>query len=261
MAIDDYELTDDAFLGGALQILQPKRGYRAGLDAVLAAAAIPCGRSTETLSILDAGAGVGVLGLCAARRIPHAQVTLVEIDPDLAALARQNVKRNELAGRVSVVTADIAKGGALFDPIRGQAELKPGTFQHVVSNPPFGIDGDGTSSPKALKARAHAMPRESLDAWVRFMTAACANGGMLTLIHRAEALPDLLAALDTRVGALEILPVHAREDDPAHRILIRGIKGSRAPLRLRPARVLHTSGHAFRPEIEAILRTGAPLTF
>lgn len=261
MAFDDPDLTDDAFLGGVLQILQPKRGYRAGLDAVLAAAAIPCGHSDETLGILDAGAGAGVLGLCAAHRIPNAEVTLVEINPDLAALSRHNAVRNGLAERITVINADITRGGALFDPLRGLSGLKSGSFTHVVSNPPYGIDSDGTNSPETLKARAHAMPRESLDAWIRFMTAACANGGMLTLIHRTEALPDLLVALDTRFGALEILPIHARDGGPANRILVRGIKGSRAPLRLLPGRVLHTSGQSYRPEIDAVLRQGAPLVF
>lgn len=261
MPIDTADLTEDAFLGGKLHVLQPRRGYRAGLDAVLAAAAVPSPADNAPVNILDAGAGAGVLGLCVARRMPSARVTLVEIDPRLAELARANVVRNGLEQRVRVVEEDIAGGGSAFDAARGSGELAPGTFNHVVTNPPYGFDGEGSSSPDIAKARAHAMPKATLDAWIRFMTAACTSNGTITVIHRTEALPDLLAALDTRFGAIEILPLHAREGDPARRIILRGIKGSRAPLRLQQGRVLHTEGQEFRPEIDAILRTGAPLVF
>lgn len=255
--IDD--VTDDAFLGGALRVAQPARGYRAGMDAVLAAAAVQVDASVKTIDVLDVGAGVGVLGLCLARRCPQANVTLVEIDPAIAELARQNIIRNDLQSRMRVVVADVMSGGAALDPQRGTRELAPGTFQHVVSNPPYAFDGEGTSSPDTRKARAHAMPQTGLDAWIRFMTAACASDGTITLIHRTEALPGLLSALDSRFGAIEILPLHARSGEPARRVIVRGSKGSRAPLRLLSGRIMHTQGQEFHPDIEAVLRMGAPL--
>ena len=70
---------DDAFLGGALRILQPQEGYRAGLDAVLLAAAAPV-RASRKDRVLDVGAGVGVVGLAVAQRMHRAHVTLVERD-------------------------------------------------------------------------------------------------------------------------------------------------------------------------------------
>ena len=88
-------LTDDAFLGGGLRILQPEAGYRAGIDAVLLAAAAPVGASRKEL-VLDVGAGVGVVGLAVAHRAANAHVTLIEREPLLADLARQNIFRNNL---------------------------------------------------------------------------------------------------------------------------------------------------------------------
>lgn len=253
------DVTDDAFLGGALRITQPARGYRAGMDAVLVAAAIPIDAGSEAIEVLDAGAGVGVLGLCLARRCSRANVALVEIDPSLASLACENITRNGLQSQMRVIVADVMSGGAAFDPRQGARELAPGAFQHVASNPPYAFDGEGTASPDPRKARAHAMPQAGLDAWIRFMTAACANDGTITLIHRTEALPGLLSALDSRFGAIEILPLHARSGEPARRVIVRGIKGSRAPLRLLAGRTIHTHGQEFHPDIDAVLRDGAPL--
>jgi tRNA1(Val) A37 N6-methylase TrmN6 len=74
-------------------------------------------------------------------------------------------------------------------------------------------------------------------------------------IHTAEALPALLAAMQARFGAITVLPLIPREGEAAHRILVRGIKGSRAPLTLLASRALHTpGGRQFRPEFDAIFR-------
>ena len=91
-------VTRDAFLGGAIYVLQPKAGYRAGLDAVLLAAACPVGPGFSSgvggESVLDCGAGVGTAALCIAARVPSARLTLVEREPELVALARDNISAN-----------------------------------------------------------------------------------------------------------------------------------------------------------------------
>ncbi len=253
MSIAEPDLTDDAFLGDALRILQPRDAYRAGLDAVLLASAIPAGDGL--CQVLDAGAGVGVVGLCVARRCTDAQVTLVEIAPELAALARRNIERNQLVARVTVVEADVGAGGAGFNG-NGLASC---SFDHVAANPPYYVDKHSSSSPSPLKARAHGMGEGALDAWLRFLATAVKPGGTATVVHRAAALPELIAVLTPRFGALKMLPIHPRQGAPANRIIVQGIKGSRAPLTILPGLILHGEGQGFRPEIDAILRHRAPL--
>ena len=246
--------TDDAFLGGALQILQPQNGYRAGLDAVLLAAAAPVVSGTSA-RILDIGAGVGVVGLAVARRIADAHVTLIERDPQLAALAQANIARNQLADRVRLVQADVSQ------PLSAHAELGAltETFDCVLANPPYHAHGRGTAARDASKANANAMTEGDLDRWARFMAAMTCPDGHAVVIHKAEALPELLAVLAGRFGDLVLLPIHPRPGSPASRVLMCGVKGSRAPLQIRPALVLHDAAGAFTPEMEAILRRGAAL--
>jgi tRNA1(Val) A37 N6-methylase TrmN6 len=252
-------LTDDAFLGGGLRILQPAQGYRAGLDAVLLAAA--CGAKTgEGARVLDAGAGVGVAGLCIARRITDALVTLVEREPVLVEVARQNAARNDLKERVRILELDIAEGGAAINRAReADAGVDAGAFTHVIANPPYFAEGRGTRPPADLKAAAHQMAEGTLDQWCRFLATAAANDGLVTVIHRAEALGALLDGLSRRFGALRVLPLHSRVGTAAHRIIVQGRKGSRAPLSLHQGLVLHGDGNAFVPAIDAVLRDGAAL--
>jgi tRNA1(Val) A37 N6-methylase TrmN6 len=244
--------TENLFLGGALRIRQPRTGYRAGMDAVLLAALLD---SSASGPVLDAGAGVGVVGLCVAARCPKTTVTLLERQPRLIALARRNVELNGLGGRARVVEADVLRATeALRD-----AGIKPETFATVLANPPYHDDGRGTTAGTPLKAASHQMPEDDLDAWVRFMSRMAAPSGRAAMIHKAEALPRVLAAYARRFGNVRVLPIHARAGEPAIRVIVEGIKGSRAPLSIRPGLILHGPDQIFLPEVDAVFRNGAPL--
>jgi tRNA1(Val) A37 N6-methylase TrmN6 len=244
--------SDDAFLGGRLRFLQPGTGYRAGIDGVLLAATVEASPGEH---VLDVGSGVGVVGLCVAQRLPDVRITMVERDTGLAALARRNVERNGFAGRARIIEADVLKPLGESPELAAVAE----SFDHVLANPPYHVEGHGTAAGDPVKAGANAMPAGALDRWLRFMAAMARPGGQVTLIHRAEALPELLPALAGRFGGAVLLPLHPREGQPALRVIVRAVKGSRAPLELRPGLVLHSADGSFRPPIAAMLRDGAGL--
>lgn len=246
--------SEDVFLGDALTVRQPRNGYRAGTDAVLLAAWIGP-ESAGKGPILDVGSGVGVVGLCAAARCPDAKVLLVEREPDLAVLARHNIKRNGLEMRVSVVEADIARSSdALL-----HSGIASETFPIVLANPPYHQEGRSTAAPSPLKAASHQMAQDALDTWGRFMCRMAAPGGRVAMIHKAEALPQILSVFEGRFGGINVLPIYPRADASAIRVIVSGIKGSRAPIAIKPALVLHGPEQAFLPEIEAVFRHGAAL--
>lgn len=252
MASGEFELTEDAFLGGAVMALQPGKGYRAGMDAVLLAAAAPVAVGCR---ILDIGAGVGVVGLCIAARVADARIVLLERQPVLADLARRNAGRNGLDARVAVVQGDVAGNAAALT----EKGVAPDSFDLAVANPPYGVEGRGRAPVDASKAAAHAMPIDSLEDWARLMARVVRPGGSAVVIHRAEALPELLGVLASRFGGIRICPVHAKAGAPAIRVLVIGTKGSRAPLSLLAPLVLHGPDGRFRPEVEAALRAPAAL--
>jgi FkbM family methyltransferase len=246
--------TDDAFLGGSLRILQPKDGYRAGIDAVLLAAAAPV-KVKRKERVLDVGAGVGVVGLAVARRAPRATVTLVEREATLADLARSNVERNGLQERAHVLEADVSRRLDDLPALKAEAE----SFDHVLANPPYNPEGAGTVSVEALKAAANVMPGGTLARWARFLAAMARPGGSATMIHRADAVAEVLSVFAGRFGGLLVFPLYPRHGASASRVLVQGIKGSNAPIELRPGLVLHGAGNRFEPEVEAILRHGGGL--
>ncbi|WP_091944192.1 tRNA1(Val) (adenine(37)-N6)-methyltransferase [Methylorubrum salsuginis] len=237
----------DRFFGGRLTLHQPPRGaHRAGTDAVLLARWI-APEPGETVA--DLGAATGAVGLTVAHLVPECRAVLVERDPALAALARENVVANSLDGRVSVIEADLLASGAA----RRAAGLVPDSADLVLTNPPFFAGPGHRPSPDAGRAAAHAFAAEDgLEAWMRACADLARPGGRIGLIHRADALPACLDALKGRFGDCAVRPVHARADRPAIRVLIAGRKGSRAPFRLLPPLVLQEADGRFTPEAAAL---------
>jgi FkbM family methyltransferase len=238
------------FLGGRLYLRQAPRGHRAGTDAVLLAAAAP--REAVGLA-LDVGAGVGAVGLVAALFSPRSRVGLVEIDPQACELARENIAANGLGDRVVVHEGDVSSAAS-----RRAAGLAEEQADLVLTNPPFYEATRVRASPDEKKARAH-VAKSSLEDWVRACLALLRPGGTFVMIHRADALSECLEAVSGRLGGVAILPVAPREGEAARRILLRGVKGSKAPLALLAPLVLHEADDRFTPLAEAIHRGEAGL--
>ncbi len=177
-------------------------------------------------------------------------MTGVEIEPELASLANENALRNGLADRVQVVCADLT---ALHAALEAHG-LARESFDIIVSNPPYLEAAASRASPFPLQARASTMPEEGLDRWARCFATLARADAMLTLIHRADQLKAILDALDGRFGGLQIWPLHPRTGEAAHRLLIRGHKGSRAPMKILPGLVLHRAAGTFAPEVERVMR-------
>lgn len=242
----------DFWLGSRLRLIQPPRGaHRVGTDAALLAGLL---RAAEGETLCDVGAGTGAVGLAAALYAPGCRVVLVERDNGLAGMARANAEANGLSDRVETIVADVLAGGTE----RRAAGLSPGLADIVLTNPPFFEGHRHRASPVAGKAEAHGLREGGLDAWLRACADLSKPGGRLGLIHRVDALPACLEALRGRFGAVCVRPVHPRADEPAIRVLVSAVKGSRGPFRLLAPLVLHDEDGRFTPEAEAFHRGDLP---
>ena len=238
--------TADHLLNGAVRLAQAARGYRAGLDAALLAAACDAKAGQR---VLDVGCGAGGALLAAAYRRPLAQFTGVERDEDALSLARANIIDNGMR-HVSVVAGDVGAGFAA---------LGLAAFDSVICNPPFFDDPDALRGPAAEKQDAW-MAQDGLPVWIAFLTKAAREGGAVTLIHRADRLGDILLGFGSKIGSVQVMPIHPFADAPAKRVLVRGVKTGRAPMLLLPPLVLHErGGPKHMPRVEAILRGEAAI--
>jgi tRNA1(Val) A37 N6-methylase TrmN6 len=238
------ELTEDAFLGGTLRLRQPKSGHRAGHDAMLLAAATPARVGDR---VVDFGAGVGAAGLALATRISGIRITLIEIDDALAELARGNAALNRI--EANIIAMDLASSAEAF----AGAGLAPDGVDVVLMNPPFNDSKRHRSSPNRSRKIAHVADATTLESWVHAARRVLKSGGVLTLIWRADGLAEVLAALDCGFGSLAILPVHGNAAAPAIRVLIRAIKGGRAPTAIYPGLMLNDESGVPNKQVQEIL--------
>jgi len=233
-------VTDDALLDGRVVLRQPQKGFRAGLDSVLVAAAAVA--SEPTGRALEIGCGVGGALLTAAALHPGWRFVGVEREPFHAALARHNAQSNGVEDRVSIIEGD---------PLADAAFDLGDSFDAAFCNPPFNALG---RAPGAARAHAH-VSEYGVEAWVKAIANRLRGGAHFTLIHRAEALGAILAALEGRLGGARVIAVHPFADQPAHRVLVRATKGARAAMTLLPPLALHArDGAKHTPQAEAILR-------
>jgi tRNA1(Val) A37 N6-methylase TrmN6 len=216
-------------LGGQLRLRQPKRGHRAGHDAILLAAATPARAGHR---VVEFGAGVGTAGLALARRVSGLDLVLVEIEETLAGLARGNAAANDISAHV--LTFDVTAGAEAF----AAAGLGPDSADVVLMNPPFNDAERHRASPDPARQSAHVAASDTLERWTHAARRVLKSGGVLTLIWRADGLSEVLAALERGFGSLAILPVHPGPKGAAIRVIVTAVKGGRAPLALHPGLVL-----------------------
>lgn len=240
--------TLDAFHRGDFWLLQPKKGgHRAGMDAMMLAAAVP---SSFAGCLADFGAGAGAAGLAVASRCKSAHVLLVELTAEMAAFAQASLGHPDnahLDGRASLLVADVALSGKA----RAKAGLADGSFDFVIMNPPFNPPHH-RPTPDALKRQAHVMEDGLFEGWIRSAAAVVRPRGGFAIIARPEQLAPILAAMDGRFGKAEIVPVHPRADAPAIRVVIRAVRASRAALAICPPLVLHEDGDRFSQRTDDI---------
>lgn len=238
------DTTEDTLLDGRVRLRQPRRGFRAGLDAVLLAAFVPA-QSGDT--VLEAGCGSGAAFLCLAARVPGLRIAAVERETSMAALARDNAEANGVDAAVTEGdVADVALARRL------------GPCDHAMANPPYWPGG--TPPPGAVRRAATHESGAGLVAWAGFLAAALRDRGTISLVLPAARFDAGVAALrQAGCGSVTLLPIAPRAGQAAKRVLVRARKAGRAPARLLSPFVLHQADGGFTEATDDVLRRAAAL--
>lgn len=241
------DTTENTLLDGRVRLRQPLRGYRAGMDAALLAAAVGAKSGDR---VIEAGCGVGAVLTQIAARCPAVSLTGIELDPVAARLARQNAALNGIEARTEIHEANVAGG---FRTLNLPA------FDWAISNPPF-FDDETALRPPSPEKRGAWMADDGLVAWTEFLVRAVQDGGRIVMIHRADRLADILQLLGGKCGSFAVQPIQPFADTAAKRVIIGAIRMGKAPLRLLPPLILHERQHGRHTDLaEAILRGRAAL--
>ncbi len=241
------DLSHDSLIAGRITILQPKRGYRAAIDPVFLAAAVPA-RPGER--ILDLGCGVGSAALCLLARVEGIAVVGVDNQPDLVDLAARNASENTVAERFRAILADV---------VGPSPELALESFDHVMANPPYLPASRARDTKASLKRAATVEGEADLATWTRMALAMVKPKGTVTFVHRADRLDAILAALYGVAGGIVTYPLWPGVEKPAKRVIVQARKAVASPARLSSGMVLHKADGSYTKEAEGILREARAL--
>lgn len=236
--------SSDTFLDGRLKVCQSRHGYRFSEDApILAFHAVPCKPDER---ILDLGTGCGIMPLVTAFRYPEVRITAVEIQAELAALARNNVKENGFLSRITVIEGDFLQLPS--DQIGPPMDM-------VISNPPYRRPHAGRISPQSQRALARHEISVSLDGLIKTMRRFLSAGGRGWIIYPVERLAELMACMQAHhLEPKYLRMIHPRRDRDARRCLLKVVKGGRPGLINGPPLVIYNADGGYSDDMGAMLR-------
>lgn len=237
----DFDLAE--FLGGKIKAFQPQKGFRAGSDSVFLSAAV---KAKPGQKCIDLGCGVGIVGLSLASRIKDLKVTGIEVNQEIAGLAQRNIELNNFPD-IDVIADDLRN-------VKGMEN----SCDHVFMNPPFYKQGSFIHSPDPSKDNAIGFHDNeiSLKDWIDFASRNLKQKGMITLIHKSDALQSIIRLMGYKFGALEIIPLQSKAGQAAKRVIFRAIKDSKSPTILHNPFVVHDENGDYTNQAQDILISG-----
>ncbi|MEJ5299888.1 MAG: tRNA1(Val) (adenine(37)-N6)-methyltransferase [Thermodesulforhabdaceae bacterium] len=240
MTVDSNTITRDSLFNGKLTIYQYKKGYRFSIDAVILANITECTRNDL---IIDLGTGCGIIPLILAYRGKGRRIVGVEIQEDLAEIARKNVEENGFDSIIDIHRVDVRK-------IKDHFEA--GTFDLVVSNPPYRPVKTGRINPESQKAIARHELTMTLEDTLSAAAYLLKNSGTLSMIYPAWRLDDLIVlAHQYNLRAKKLTCIHSQPGTNAELVHIVMRKKVGRELIIAPPLFVYESGEKrYTPQVE-----------
>lgn len=237
------ELTRDELKRFGLTLLQPRQGYRFSLDPLLLC---DFSNACQEKTVADLGTGSGVMALVLARMASDATVYAFEQDAAAAELAQENVRLNNLAGRITVLHEDI---------LQVRKQLQVSSCDLVVSNPPYRKQGRGRVSPDIGRLKAR---HETTAGLADFMAAAkylVKPSGRICIVYHPSRLPECMAEAERqKLAVTRVRMVHGLPDAEAKVFLAELVKGrGQVSLHVLPPLIVRTDAEQYTDEARKIL--------
>lgn len=220
------------------QIIQQEKGFCFGMDAVLLSgfAMVKPGERA-----LDLGTGTGIIPILLEAKTEGEHFTALEIQTEVADMARRSVKLNGLEDKIDIVTGDIKEASRLF----GGA-----SFDVVTTNPPYMNDSHGLKNPDLPKAIARHEVLCTLEDVVREGAKVLKPGGRMYMVHRPHRLIEIITAMTKyKLEPKRMKLVHPFIDKDANMVLIEAVRGGRSMIKVEKPLIVYEAPGVYTDEI------------
>jgi tRNA1Val (adenine37-N6)-methyltransferase len=237
------KVTVDTFFDGRIRVKQDRTGYRFSIDAVLLAHHA-AGQPGE--KVLDLGTGCGIVALIMGYRRPEIAVWAVEVQRELAELARLNIADNRMQGRIVVLETDLKKL---------QPAITRGLVDLVVCNPPYRRRGSGRINPNRQRAVARHEIKINLREIIQVACRMLNAGGRFVIIYPAERLAEILTHMrDEGLEPKFMRTVHSYNQAEAKRVIITGTRQGRPGLKIASPLFVYDQNGDYTAEVQQMFK-------
>lgn len=237
MELRENERIDELHRNG-YRVIQNTKKFCFGMDAVLLSgfASVKSGGRA-----LDLGTGTGIIPILMEAKTQGKHFTGLEIQPEMADMARRSVALNGLQDKIDIVTGDIKEASKYF----GGA-----SFDVVTCNPPYMEGNHGLKNPDDAKAIARHEVLCSLEDVIREAAALLKSGGHFYMVHRPRRLVDIITLMTQyRIEPKRIKMVHPFLGEEANMVLIEGIRGGGRQMRVEKPLIVYREPGVYTDEI------------
>ncbi len=235
--------TTDTFYNGQVSIKQGRLGYRFSIDAVLLAglAAVHPGER-----VVDLGAGCGIVSLLLAYRCPDIRLYGIELQQELANIAKDNVSANHMQHRITILQKNMRTL---------TAKSTGGPVDLVISNPPYRKSGSGRINPDSQKALARHEIHVTLEDVVRTAQRLLKTAGRFVVVYPAERLSDILTQMcGAGIEPKWVCMIHSGGKKSAKLMVIEGVKGGRSGIQIAPPLIIYREDGTYTPAVEKMFQ-------
>lgn len=242
MTIDllEHERIDELQRNG-YRIIQNEKKFCFGMDAVLLSG---FARARKQEQVLDLGTGTGIIPILMEAKTEGEHFSALEIQEDMAQMARRSVMLNGLQEKITVVTGDLKEASKIF----GRA-----SFDVVTCNPPYMNQNHGLKNPDEPKAIARHELLCTFEDVAREAAALLKSGGRFYLVHRPHRLTELFQTMRAfRLEPKRMKFVHPFQDQEANMVLIEAFRGGKTQMRVEAPVIVYESPGVYTREIYEI---------
>ena len=238
--LKERERVDDLQRNG-YRIIQRTDGFCFGMDAVLLSGFAMVKKGERTL---DLGTGTGIIPILLEAKTEGEHFSALEIQREVADMARRSVSLNGLEEKIQIVEGDIREASQIF----GAA-----SFDVVTSNPPYMNDAHGLKNPDLPKAIARHEVLCTLDDVVREASRVLKTGGRFYMVHRPHRLAEIITVLrGYKLEPKRMKMVHPFADRGANMVLIEAVKGGGVFLKMEAPVIVFKEPGVYADEIRDV---------
>ena len=236
--LKENERIDDLEFKG-LKIIQNEKGFCFGMDSVLLSDFAKNMKNNST--VLDLGTGTGIIPILLCGKTNLKKVVGIEIQQDVANMAKRSSQLNNLQDRFEVVNTNIINLKNIYEKQ---------SFDVIVTSPPYKKENTGITNENEAKLISRHEITANLEDFISISKDLLKDKGEFYMVHRPERLVDILSLMRKYKIEAKILKfVSPNKNKEPNLILIKGIKNANSFLRVEKNLYVYNEDGKYTNEI------------